>query len=166
MGAVGQNPLPAKVFVSVASDGSYVVENYYEVSKREGVTGEALKDNELDAIRFILRQGRAALLDKDQVAVAMLKELIKLAGISDPTSAHILAGSQGAPSKYGWNNTLARASYGLAVYASGEPAKADPFFCSVVKDHRGKYFGEWDGAKDYYYDQSLILQILDLVYGN
>ena len=163
LGAVGQNPMPAKVFVSVASNGNFRIENYYTISKREGVKAADLKDNELDAIRFFLRMGRAAILNHDQKAVKMLAQIIAIAKITDPSSAYILAGEKGAPSKWGYNNTLARASYGLAVIGSGNNALAREFFCTVLRDHKGRFFGEWDGAKNYYYDQSLILQILDLV---
>jgi len=162
LGASGQNPMPAKVFVTVLANGSYKVENYYEISGREGVRAEDRKDNELDSIRFFLRQGRAALLDGDAAAQTMLRQIIQIAKITGPSTAHILAGAQGAPSPLGFNNTLARASYGLAVLGSGESAKAESFFCSVMNDHKGQYFGEWDGAKKYYYDQAMIIQALDL----
>jgi len=164
LGAAGQNPMPAKVFVTIKSDGSYKLENYYTVSKKEGTRGEALKDNEMDSIRFLLRQARTAILDNDPKAKAILKDLLKFAkiDIQNPYSAHILAGAKDAPHKMGWANTLARASYGVAVLAvHGKPA-AKAFFNTVFANYQKKFFGEWDGAKDYYYDQSLIIQILDL----
>lgn len=162
LGANGQNPMPAKVFVKVRGDGAYTVENYYSISRREGVKEANLKDNELDSIRFFLRMGRAALLDNDQTAAQILNQIITAANINEPASAHLMAKTPGAPSPLGYNNTLARASYGLAMLGSGETAKAEDFFCSVFRDHKGSYFGEWDGAKNSYYDQSLIIQIMDL----
>ncbi len=164
LGAAGQNPMPGKVFVSVRGDGTYRVENYYTISKREGVRGEALKDNEVDSIRFLLRAARSAILGQDQRSVSLLSSLLTTANIdlTNPHSAHILAGSKGAPSKYGWPNTLARASYGIAIMATQGKDSSETFFDSVVRDHKGKFFGEWDGAKNYYYDQSLIMQIMDL----
>jgi hypothetical protein len=99
LGAAGQNPMPAKVFFRVSANGNYRVENYYKISRAEGVRGDALKDNEMDSIRFVaLRMPRAAILDNDPKAIQILKEIIKLAYISGPGSAHILAGSPGAPS--------------------------------------------------------------------
>lgn len=162
LGAKGQNPMPAKVFVQVAADGKYVVENYYERSKREGVGGAAVIDNEADAIRFLLRQARSARLDNDRAAIKMLAQLTAIANVTDVSSVHLYAGDSKASHPLGYNNTLARAAYGLALYASGKTAKAAAFLRSVMNDHRGQFFGEWDGARNYYYDQSLILQILDL----
>jgi hypothetical protein len=161
LGAVGQNPMPAKAFVSV-SGGAYKVENYYEISRREGVNAQDLKDNEADSIRFILRMGRAAILDGDPAAKKMLQDLVKLAKITDPNSAHIYAGDAGAPSPYGWNNTLARACYGLALLGAGETEMARAFFQTVKNDFRGTFFGDWDGAANYYYDQAIIIQVLEL----
>lgn len=163
LGAAGLNPIPAKVFVSVASGGTYTVENYYTISKQEGVTGDDIKDNEMDAIVIILRMSRAAILDNNADAISVLNSILTAANITTPSSAYILAGSTGAPSKWGWNNTVARTSYGLAVYAADGSVKADPFITTVENDYKVKYFGEWDGAKAYYHDQSLILQMLDLV---
>ena len=60
LGAQGQNQMPAKVFVSVSTDGSYKVENYYIISSGEGVQDKDLVDNEEDSIRFFLRMARAA----------------------------------------------------------------------------------------------------------
>jgi len=165
LGAVGQNPMPAKVFVSVSS-GKFNVENYYTISKKEGVTGDALKDNEADSIRFLLRMARAAILDNDNGAKDILRKLLKAAAIDGVSTAHIYAGDRAAPSKWGWNNTLARACYGIAVYAVYGEDSAKMFINSVIKDHKGEYFGEWEGAKNYYYDQSLILQILNLIYND
>ncbi len=162
LGAVGQNPMPAKVFITAAPGGRFSVENYYVRSKAEGVIGDDLKDNEMDSIRFFLRPARSAILDRDPIAQKMLKQILVIANISGPSSAFVLAGSNGAPSKWGWNNPLARAAYGLAVLGSGDTARAEKFIVSVLKNSRGDFFGEWDGAKDFYYDQALILQILDL----
>lgn len=164
LGAVGQNPMPAKVFVKVAADGTFSVENYYTISRSEGITGDAVQDNEADAIRFFLRQARYAILDGDQTTQTMLNQILSLAHITNPSSAHIYAGADGAPSHFGWNSTLARASYGIAVLGSGDAEKAEKFFCTVLEDHHGQYFGEWEGAINYYYDQSLILQTLDLAF--
>ncbi|MDD5382673.1 MAG: hypothetical protein PHH60_03350 [Candidatus Margulisbacteria bacterium] len=163
LGAAGQNPMPAKVFVR-ASGGNFSVDNYYQISRHEGVSAADCTDNESDSIRFFLRQARAAILDGDQTAREMLSQILTIASITDPASAHLLAGSQGAPSPLGWNNTLARASYGIAVLGSGDSTRAQTFFCTVLDNHRGQYFGEWDGAREYYYDQSLILQMLDLAF--
>ncbi|MBN2057944.1 MAG: hypothetical protein JW782_04050 [Candidatus Saganbacteria bacterium] len=163
LGAAGQNPVPAKVFIQVNSQ-NFTVENYYEISRREGVTGDALVDNEADAIRFFLRQARAAVLDNDHTAQENLRQIVQIARITDPASAHLYAGAEGAPSPFGWSNTLARASYGLAVLGSGDTSSAEAFFCSVMNDRHDAYFGEWAGARDYYYDQSMILQIMDLAF--
>jgi hypothetical protein len=165
LGAIGQNPMPAKVFVSV-SNGGYTAENYYIVSRNEGVTGDALKDNEADSIRFILRQARAAMLDNDVRAKEILRKLLNVAMIDGVSTVHIYAGDSKAPSKWGWNNTVARACYGVAVYAVEGEQKAKTFINSVFNDFKGDYFGEWEGAKDYYYDQSLILQVLNLIYND
>lgn len=162
LGHAGQNPMPAKVFVQVSSSGTYSVENYYTRSKREGVSGDAVVDNEADSIRFFLRQARAAVLDDDQAAQQMLRQIVSTANITGPSSAHIYAGADGAPSPLGWNNTLAITLYGTAVLGSGEAQEAESFFCSTLNNFQGTYFGAWSGAKDYYYDQSLILQSLDL----
>ncbi|MFH1347461.1 MAG: hypothetical protein ABIH22_02110 [Candidatus Margulisiibacteriota bacterium] len=164
LGASGQNPMPAKVFVKVNSNGRFLVENYYEISRNEGIPEVDLVDNELDSIRFLLRMARAAVMDGDRSAKKISQQLLTIANISGPSSAHILAKSKGAPSPLGFNNTLARASYGIAVLGSGDASKAERFFCTVMNDHQGQFFGEWDGAKNYYYDQSLILQILDLAF--
>jgi hypothetical protein len=164
LGAVGQNPMPSKIFVMVGPNGSYIVENYYEISKREGVNPQDCMDNEADSIRFLLRQARSAIIGNDQSAKIILRQLLSIANITDPSSAHIYSGSQGAPSKWGWNNTVARACYGVAVLAVDGWPKAESFINSVLNDHKGEYFGEWDGAKNYYFDQSLILQALDLAF--
>lgn len=164
LGAAGQNPVPAKVFVTVNPDGTFKVENYYTVSRNEGVTGTALVDNEADAIRFFLRQGRAAVLDNDQAARNMLKKIVSITNITHPYSAYLYAGSPGAPSPYGWSNSLARASYGIALLGSGDSQRAADYFCSVLKNHKGDYFGEAASERDHYYDQSIILQALDLAF--
>ena len=156
LGSVGLNPMPAKVFVSVR-EGAFVVENYYKISRAEGASAEALIDNEMDSIRFLLRQSRAVILDRDPKAMAILNKLLEDAQISTPDSARILAGQ--GDSKWGYNNTLARACYGIAVFA----AKGDiSFVNTVIRDFRGDYFGTCDNEKNYYYDQSLILQAMDL----
>jgi hypothetical protein len=163
LGAAGQNPMPAKVFVSVSS-GKYTVENYYAVSEDEGVRGDALKDNESDSIRFLLRMARAVILDNDVSSKDILVKLLAAAGIDGVATAHIYAGNPGAPSKWGQNNTIARACYGAAVYAVEGEQSANTFINSVANDFKGEYFGEWTGAQNYYFDQSLILQVLDLIY--
>lgn len=163
LGAAGQNPMPAKVFIRI-SGGNFTVENYYEISRREGANPADCIDNESDAIRFLLRQARAAILDGDQEARQMLSQLLSIAHISDPASAHILVGASGAPSPFGWNNTLAKASYGIAILATGDYTRAQTFFCNILNDFRGQFFAEWEGVSATYYDQSLILQILDLAF--
>lgn len=162
LGAIGQNPMPAKVFVRVTTTGKFVVDNYYKRSKAEGVRGTALIDNETDSIRFFLRMARAAVLDKDKDAQIILKQIVRIAKITTTASAYILAGAKGAPHRFGFNNTVARAAYGIAVLGSNNVPLAEKFIITVLKNSRGDFFGEWAGAKKYYYDQALILQFLDL----
>jgi len=154
LGASGQNPMPAKVFVKV-SGKSFVVENYYSISKKEGVSGDALKDNEADSIRFFLRQARYAIACNDNTAKQLLKDVLLKTpdfSINDPSSVHLYAGQ--GNSKWGYSNILAKASYGIAVYAAYGKDKAKPFVNSVENSNKGNYYGDWEGAKDYYYDQA------------
>ena len=162
LGARGQNPMPAKVFVTVLSGGKYKVENYYTISKREGVTGDALKDNEEDSIRFFLRMARAAVLTGNQKAKTILGKILtiaKIKGVSDP---HILAGNAGAPHPMGYNNNLAKAGYGAAAIGAGKTSLAKQLLDSVNRTFNGTCYSDWPGAKNYYYPQSIIIQSLIL----
>ena len=158
LGAKGQNPMPAKVFVTVLKGGTYKVENYYKISQQEGTTGEALKDNEEDSIRFFLRMARAAILSGNTKAKAILEKILtitKVTGVADP---HIHAGDPNATHKYGFNNNLAKAGYAIAAFGAGKRELAKKLLGSVQKTFNGTCYSDWADAKKYYYPQSIILQ--------
>ena len=154
LGAQGQNPMPEKVFVSVKPDGSFKVENYYKISAKEGVTGDALKDNEEDSIRFFLRMARAAVLSGNEKAKQMLGKILEITGVqkvSDP----LLWARQ-------YNNALAKAGYGIAAYGAGKSALAKALLASVQSSFDGEGYKDWPEAKKYYYYQSVIFQSIML----
>ncbi|MDI6731640.1 MAG: hypothetical protein QME05_03545 [Candidatus Margulisbacteria bacterium] len=145
LGAVGQNPMPAKVFVSVSSLGNFVIE-------------KEPQDSEYDSIRFLLRMSRFAILDKNQPARQLLAQLTDIAGVSANFNDVVIGEKR-------YSNTLTHTSYGIALWAAGKQAEARQYFDQILLHERkadefGQYFS--DSPYSDYYSQSLIQQSIDL----
>ena len=58
--------------------------------------------------------------------------------------------------KESWHNEIAAAAYALAAKSINDPS-GDEFLAEFKVFDRSKYYGSWVGAKDLYYNQSIVL---------
>lgn len=151
----GQNPIPDQVLCQVANN-SFACESYNNVTP----------DNEFDAIRVPLQIGRAAIYDNDPKAKDFLKAFLAKAGVTGFWTANIGAG-QNPANKFGWNNELAMAMYGVAVKGVGGEFSQQylaGYKKQLLVTFHKDYFGYVPQDANQYYKQTLVLQAALIIF--
>jgi endo-1,4-beta-D-glucanase Y len=144
--AVGQNPIPDWVLISVGPG------NDFELRSAKAV----LPDHEYNAIRVPLEIGRDAIVNNDQRAIDFIKSFLVKADVHGDDSVKI----------GGNNNEIAWACYGTALKAV-DPNRRFPSFASAIKSSfnpSGGYFGSGQRDASDYYKQSLVLMSVFLIF--
>lgn len=102
-----------------------------------------------DAVRVLWQLAQDYQSTQDQRAKDILNKILEGTNPSDTKV-------QDAWSDQGWHNEIAAAAFALAAQAIAHP-QASQYLSEFHTFEKDGFYGTWDGAKDYYYNQSITL---------